>query len=173
MRSLFRRISAREEGFTLVELVMAMMIFSIALAAMLTLFSGVERTAARQASRAEVNDQIRVAMDRLTKDLRQAETVRAGSSVSLLDMDTYINGVEHRVTYAISGTDLTRSVDGATAITMLERLQSTTLYAYSPDVSDPSVVTITLISRPERYSGDVVAVTLTSEVQLRNRKAAA
>jgi len=170
MSSLWRRISAREEGVTLVELMITTLILSLVVASMLTFFGSLQRTAAREASRSEATDAIRVAMDRMTKDIRQAIDIRAGSGAAFIDMDTFIDGVQHRIAYDASvGNKLTRRIDGGTATTMLERLTSTALFVYAPDALDPSVITVTLVARPEKFSQDVSDVTLTSEVKLRNR----
>jgi hypothetical protein len=51
---------------------------------------------------------------------------------------------------------------------LLDRLASTSVFTYDPDVSNPSVVTITLGASPEFYKTDSTVITLTSEVKLRN-----
>lgn len=169
MRSLWRRISARDDGVSLVELVMTTMMLGLVVGAMLSSFSSLQRAAARESSRSQTTDEVRLAMDRMTKDIRQAISIRAGSGPSYLEMDTFIDGVESRVIYdASSGTHLTRSVDGP-SVRILERLQSTAVFLYAPDVLDPALVSITLVSKPENFSVDQSDVTLTSEVQLRNR----
>jgi hypothetical protein len=78
-----------------------------------------------------------------------------------------VNGAETHVVYTASGTTLTRTSGGSTSI-VLERLASTSVFAYDPDVTDPSVVTITLGAKPEFYKTDTTVITLTSEIKLRN-----
>jgi len=167
MRSLFRRISAREEGFTLVELVIVTGLMLIVLTAILTAFSVIQRASVRESARSEESDSVRIAMERMTKEIRQAVDVRAGSSATFLDIDTYISGIETRVSYTASGTTLTRT-SGSSTTTMLERLSSTSVFSYDPDVSNPSVVTVTLGANPEYFKTDSTVITLTSEVKLRN-----
>jgi type II secretory pathway pseudopilin PulG len=167
MRSLYRRISAREEGFTLVELVVVTGLMLIVLTAILTAFTVVQRASVRESARSEESDAVRIAMERMTKEVRQAIDVRAGSSATFLDIDTYINGIETRISYTASGTTLTRTAGGQTT-TLLDRLASTSVFTYDPDVSNPSVVTITLGASPEFYKTDSTVITLTSEVKLRN-----
>lgn len=165
-----RRINARDEaGVTLVELITTSAILGIVVATMLTSFGVMQRTAARETSRSQTTDQVRVAIDRMAKDIRQAIAVNAGSTASRLDIDTYIDGVEHNVVYDATGVNLlTRAVDGS-AVTLLERMTLTTVFTYSPDVSDPSVITIAVTAKPEKFSQDVSEISLASEVQLRNR----
>jgi len=137
---------------------------------MLGNFMTIQRAAARQVSRSELTDQLRLTMDRITKDVRQATSVHPASSSSYLEFDTFIDGSEHRVAYdGSSGTTVTRSVDGGTPITLLERLQTTAIFTYAPDVTDASVITVTLIAKPDKFEEDGSDVTLTSEVRRRNR----
>lgn len=172
MRSLFRRISAREEGFTLVELVTASALLMLVLVSMFTVFAGLQRFGARQASRSESTDIVRLAMERITKEVRQAKLIRTTSDADYLDMDTYINGVETRIIYdATSGTELRRTVGGNT-LPVVERLLSTAIFGYSTDPATgatPSVVTVHLVVRPEKFSNDQAEIAIDSEVQLRNR----
>lgn len=170
MRYLWRRISVREEGVSLVELLSATLIMGLVTASMLTFFATIQRTAARESSRSETTDALRVAMDRMTKDIRQATFIRPGAAASYLDMDTFINGVSHRVTYdAGAGNRLTRSIDGGGEVILVERLQTTALFSFAPNTVTPSVITVTIVSRPETFARDQADVTLTSEVKLRNR----
>ena len=169
MRSHLRRISAPESGFTLLELVSTTALLGLVVASMLGLFAGLQRTAARETSRSQTTDLVRVAIDRMTKDIRQATAIDPSSSASVLDMQTFVAGVERNVVYDASGADLlTRTTDGTT-VTLLERMTLTAVFAYSPDVTDPSVITISVIAKPEKFSKDVAEISLSSEVKLRNR----
>lgn len=150
------------------EVIVTSSLLMLAVTAMLTLFNGIQQTAARQQSRSETSDQVRLAMERMTKEIRQATNIRAGSSPTSLDMDTYVGGVERQVTWAIADGDLTRTIDGNT-ITMVERVQVNGIFTYTPDATDPSVVTITLVAKPETFQKDIAEITITSEIKLRNR----
>jgi type II secretory pathway component PulJ len=167
MSSHFRKISAREEGFTIIELMMVCVLLMIVMTSILTAFGVIQTASVRESARSEESDQVRIAMERLSKEVRQAIDVRVGSSESFLDVDTYVNAEETHISYTASGTTLTRTVDGETT-TMLERLSTTDVFAYDPDVTDPSVVTITLAAKPEFYKTDATVITLTSEIKLRN-----
>ena len=167
MRSLFRRISAREEGFTLLELVVVTTLLMVVMTAILTGFEVVQKASVRESSRSEETDQVRLTMEQLTKEIRQASDVRSGSSASYLDIDTYINGTSIHVTYRASGTTLTRTANGVT-LTLLDRLSTTSLFSYDPSVTDPTVITVTLQASPQYFKTDSTLITLTSEVKLRN-----
>jgi hypothetical protein len=106
-------------------------------------------------------------MEQMTKEIRQADDVRAGSTASRLDIDTYLNGVATHVTYVASGTTLTRNANGTT-LPLLDRLSTTSLFSYDPAVESPSVITITLQTSPQYFKTDSTVITLTSEIKLRN-----
>lgn len=169
MRSLWRRISAPERGFTLVEMSVTSGILLLLVTGMLAMFMTMQRTAVRQQSRSETADQVRFTMDRMLKEVRQAYDIIPGSTTSYLEMDTFVGGVAKRIIYdARTPNVLTRTEDGNT-IVLLERLDVTTVWSYSPDVTDPSVITVTLIAYPDKFESDDTTVELTSEVKLRNR----
>ena len=144
-------------------------IMLVAVAAMFALFAGMQRTAAREASRSNTTDLVRVAIDRMTKDIRQASSVDLASTASVLTMDGFVNGVPATITYdATASNILTRTVDGNT-VTLLERMTITTVFTYAPSVEDPSVITVQVTAKPETFSIDEAAISLASEVRLRNR----
>jgi type II secretory pathway component PulJ len=167
MSSLFRRISAPEEGFTLLELVVVTTLLMIVMTAILTSFEVVQKASVRESSRSEETDKVRLAMEQMTKEIRQATDVRVGSSATFLDVDTYLNGVATHVSYSASGTTLNRTANGVT-LPLLDRLSTTSLFTYDPSVTDPSVITITIQDSPQYFKTDSTLITLTSEIQLRN-----
>jgi len=167
MSSLFRRISAPEEGFTLLELVVVTTLLMIVMTSILTSFEVVQKASVRESSRSEETDNVRLAMEQMTKEVRQATDVRAGSSASFLDIDTYLNGVATHVSYTASGTTLNRTANGVT-LPLLVRLSTTSLFTYDPSVTEPSVITITIQDSPQYFKTDSTLITLTSEIQLRN-----
>lgn len=136
--------------------------------AMMSVFAGVQRSTLRQTARSESTDDVRLAMERLTKEIRQTALVRSGTA-STLDVDTYLNGVLTRVRYAASGTILTRTSGSGSALTLLSRLTSTSIFTYAPDAIRPSVIAVALQVRPLHFGSDNARVSLSSEVELRNR----
>jgi len=168
LRRLRRRLTD-ERGFTLLELVTASALLMITVASMLSVFETLQRAAVREQSRAETTDQVRISMDRMTKEIRQAETIRAGSTASFLDMDTYIDGQPKHIIYdATEPNVLKRTVDGNT-VTLLERLTISALFTYEPDATDPAVITVELVAKPEKFQRDPTEIALQSQVKLRNR----
>jgi len=168
MSSRFRRISAPDDGVTLIELVVTMALMSLVVTSMVTFFSVIQRTTVRQEKRSQAIDEVRVVMDRMTKEVRQSEVIRSGSGASRLDMDTYVNGVATRIIYAVSGTSLTRTV-GATTLTVLTRLTSTTLFTYVPNVTTPTLISLSFQVRPLQFKTDPTIISLSSDVRLRNQ----
>jgi type II secretory pathway pseudopilin PulG len=73
-----------EAGFTLVELLAAMVLSIIVLFGILSVFDGFTTNAARQTRVTDANDQVRVAMDRIVSDLRQASTVEVAGPLDLV-----------------------------------------------------------------------------------------
>ncbi|MEY2441496.1 MAG: hypothetical protein QOJ46_922 [bacterium] len=73
-----------EAGFTLVELLVAMLLSVIVLLALLTTLDGFSRNAARQSKKTDANAQVRLAMDRIVADLRQARTVEVAGGYDLV-----------------------------------------------------------------------------------------
>ena len=126
MRSLSRRISAREGGFSTAELVVVSGILLVAVTAMLTSFTVAQRTTVRQEARDRVTGELRQVMQRITKEIRQSSVVNPGSGPSILVINTYVDGVATQVTYTASGTTLTRSAAGTTRL-MLEPVSYTHL----------------------------------------------
>jgi prepilin-type N-terminal cleavage/methylation domain-containing protein len=168
MSSRLRRTSAADErGFSLVELVVATALMAIIVAALTTLFTSVQRSTVRQETRGRALDDIRLAMEQVTKDARQAQDVRTGSSASVLDMDTFVNGVATHVVYTASGTTFTRTV-GSVTTTLLTKVASTSVFTYVPSLSSPTLISITLQVRPAQFPYDTSVVSLTSDARLRN-----
>jgi prepilin-type N-terminal cleavage/methylation domain-containing protein len=73
-----------EDGFTLVELLVAMTLSVVVLLATLTTFDGFSRNAARQTRVADAGDQVRRVMDRTVGDLRGASVVLRASASDLV-----------------------------------------------------------------------------------------
>lgn len=146
-----------------------MAILMIVVTAMLSVFSVLQRTSVRHASREQAIGDVRFVLERMTKEARQLTAVRTGSGPAILDMDTYVNGTVKRITYTASGATLTRAVDGAAPVAVLSNLRSLSLFTYSPSVSAPTDLRVDIRVRPRLFSSDDATVALTSEVQLRNR----
>jgi type II secretory pathway pseudopilin PulG len=73
-----------EAGFTLVELLAAMVLGIIVLFGILSVFDSFTTNAARQTRVTDANEQVRVVMDRIVSDLRQARTVEVAGPLDLV-----------------------------------------------------------------------------------------
>lgn len=168
--SLFRRISApeREEGFSLVELIITLSLLLVVTGAMVAIFESVQKNAAFVQERSETLDTMRTAVDQMTKEIRQAKVVTTTSTASRLEMTTYLLGVQKSIVYEVTGENLTRSVDGGTAGVVQENLSSPNLFAYTKDAGGVvQLVGLNLQVHPIRKPNTIVV--LASEVRLRNR----
>jgi len=74
----------REAGFTLVELLVAMVISLVVIFAVLTTLDTFSRNAAQQTRVTDANDQVRAMMDRVVTDLRQAATIEVADRDDLV-----------------------------------------------------------------------------------------
>ena len=142
----------------------------VVVGALLGIFESVQRSAGFVQERAETLDTMRLAVDQMTKEIRQASVVTpdALDPDSGLEMQTYILGVERTIEYAVDGENLTRTVDGGTAVVVQKNLSSPNLFSYTTDPSDiVQVVAVNLQVHPIRRPETIVV--LNSEVRLRNR----
>lgn len=167
--SLSRRTSAPECGTTLAELVVTIALLLVVSGTLLGAWSSMQRSEAFVSGRAATLDEMRITMNGLTKDVRQAYNVTSATA-DRLEIDTYRLGEPVHVVYAASGTSLTRDDDHAGPFEIQPGLSSTTVFEYLPSSASPEVVTITLSVVPPDEPETVV--TVTSEVRLRNRGSA-
>jgi len=106
-----------EAGFTLVELVVTMAVMSIVATAMIAVAMRAFTTTGTIINRRDVLADGRVAIDQMSKQLRQGESVdQAASSASTLKFSTYIDGTATTVVWRVTGTSapytLEQSRDG-------------------------------------------------------------
>jgi hypothetical protein len=145
-------------------------LLAVVVGSLLTIFESVQRSTAFVQNRSETLDSMRLVVDEMTKDIRQATSVSAASTASTLDMTTYVLGVPRHVVYEASGGSLARSIDGGPGVVKQTRLTSTSIFTYTDSVSSVQLVALTLsvhpINRPD------TTLVLKSEARLRNAGAA-
>lgn len=141
-------------------------ILFIVMGTLLAVFASAQRTQSFATNRSETLDEMRLTMDQMTKDIRQATAISNTSGPSRIEMDTYVLGVTEHVIYEATGTSLTRSIGSSTGITLQTRLTTTSVFTYTPAVSGAQVVMITLRVAPRNAPETVLE--LISEVRLRN-----
>lgn len=148
------------------ELTITMSLLTIVLVSLLTIFTSVQRSTAFVQNRSEALDEMRLVIDQMTKEIRQATSVSASSTSTMIDMQTYVLGVSKRIVYQASTTGLTRSVNGGTAQLLASNLASFDVFSYTNSVTSVQLVGMTLQVHP-KFRPDTVLV-LASEARLRN-----
>ena len=174
-----RALWSDERGLSLVEVVVASALSMIILFAVLsTLDSGTKSERITQARQEALLD-LREAMARMTKEIRQATSVSSSSNATMLDIQTYVEGAPHRVVYQITGTPpnarLLRSYDGGTPQVLSDRIVAPQAFCYEFDQPDCLSATPTVNLSAVRVSLEMSpiifgsgTVTLATDVELRN-----
>jgi type II secretory pathway component PulJ len=171
------RISAPEAGsgeggFTLIELVLTVALLTVVMGGLLTVFESVQRSATFVQERSETLDEMRVALDQMTKEIRQAEEVKTTSTASRLEMTTYVLGTKQSIVYEVVSGTLKRTMGSAAAAPIQKNVASTSLFTYTVDAGGViQLVKLDLEVHPVRRPDTTVL--LTSEVRLRNEVPAA
>jgi type II secretory pathway pseudopilin PulG len=154
----------KEEGVTLVELLVTFVVMGVVVAAVMSVWvRGQNGTTTVYSRRNDLND-MRIAMQMMTKDLRQTAKVFTNTA-SALDVDTYIDGVKHRVAYTASGANLTRTIDGGTARKLLTNMANTNVFTYSFVGTTLHQVTVVLTINTTSKEG---TLNLQSQIETRN-----
>lgn len=135
-------------------------------ASMIAVMQSAQNSDAFSQDRSQALDNMRFAMQRITRDVRQADTVAATATADRLEMDTFVQGVRQHVVIAAVGSTLTRTIGGSSSIVLQSGLASTSVFGYVPAASGAQVVTITLQVHPARTPQTTLVHT--SEVRLRN-----
>ena len=150
---------------------MTVALLAIVMGGLLTVFESVQRSATFVQERSETLDEMRIALDQMTKEIRQAEEVQSTSTASKLEMTSYVLGVKKTIVYQLTGETLTRKVDSAAAAPIQTNVISTALFSYTTDAAGViQLVKLDLEVHPERRPETTIL--LTSEVRLRNKVAA-
>ncbi len=143
----------------------------IVVTAALNSLESVTNAQAFQVDRSESLASMRLAVNRMTKEIRQATEVDASSSsASRLVITTYVGGVAHAITYDASGTVLTRSLDGGAAVLLQDHLASTQLFATVAGSTPDDVRWVSISLRVNASKGADTVLALDSEVNLRNNQ---
>ena len=157
----------KETGFTLVELLVVMALLGVVMAVIANTLWTVQRSEAYTRGRTVALDDMRGALNRMTKDLRQSTDFNSTPTSSHLDIDTYVNGVSTHVVYDVTDGVLTRSVGGGTAQLVQDELTTDDVFTYTPDAAAPNVVSILFVVKPSNLPN--TTLTLTAEIEFRNR----
>jgi type II secretory pathway component PulJ len=175
----------------LADLLTALAVLGVVLAAALTLLEQGQQVYAFGAARVEVQQSARVALDRLARDIRGAGFGRGGigfSAISVaepgrivlhsdLDGDGVIAARGETITWRVAGGILRRDAGGGAqpVINGVRALALTYLDAEGRVTDVPAAVravTVTLTTQPDHAASVLaggVATTVTTQVRLRNR----
>jgi len=168
-----------ERGFTLAELRVALAMVALVLTAVVMIESGTLQAYVVGSNKTEVQQNARVALERMAREIRQAAvalTVATATSVSFVDQRT------GPTTYWLNGTALTRTSGGADAV-VIGAVQTLT-FAYrdvdnnvlaTPVGTPANVYRVDITIRTSSEDAAVVAnsvsdttAELTTTVRLRN-----
>ena len=158
---------------TIIELMIASAILIIVLMATFSSFETVSNAQAYQADRTKSLDEMRVVLNQMTKELRQATSVNdCTPTPNTITFTTALAGVSTTIIYAASGTVLTRQVGAGSALPVLTTLASTNIFTCvsADNVTGVQWVEMRLQVAPARSPNTTLV--LDSEVNLRNRTAA-
>lgn len=139
------RCIRREQGFTVVEAVVAALMMVTVFFAILTVYGHGLSTWCSGERRADVQDSLRIGMDRLTRELRQAKELDSTTDSSKL---VFIDADGETVEYSVyNGSQLARTVNGevyfvANNVTGLSLTYKP--YGLTPDVTSNRYVDIVL-----------------------------
>jgi prepilin-type N-terminal cleavage/methylation domain-containing protein len=174
---------SREDGFTLIEVLVAAVLGLVIVGAGVTMFTAVMRAQPGQASKGASIQQARTTEERIVRELRQGASVYTATAQQL-SFITYVNSatcggapgstsIACRVTYTCAAGTCTRveaRPDGTNpgpARTVATGLSSSSVFTYSPSSSAPSYIGATLVF-PGKSGGSDDAITLSDGATLMN-----
>jgi prepilin-type N-terminal cleavage/methylation domain-containing protein len=176
-----RRRLAQADGFTLIELLLAASISLVVLGVGVGLMTTALQSQPKVAERASEIQQARVAMERLTREIRQGDSVVSASDTQF-SLITQVNSATCggatsdearlcRITYTCSVGSCTRveaNPDGSGAAApqiVVNGITTSSVFSYTPTAAAPTYIGVKLLFPSE--NGDD-SVTLTDGVTMRN-----
>ena len=168
-----------EAGLSLIELLVATTMMLVTAAAAMAIVTLVIRQQPRISEHGHRVQEVRVGLERMTRDLRQTYAVNESSS-SHVEVLTWLSAtegqpaVERRVLYQCNAGDCTRQEGPAggslgAAVTLITGVTNTDIFSYQPDQVNPSFLRIKLsFDVKENPTDPAGPKTLSDGVQLRN-----
>jgi len=159
--------SRAETGFTLVELLVTMAVMSIVATAVMAVAMRTFSTTSTITNRRDVLADARIAMDRLTKQLRQGAQLDQ-QTPSTVSFTGYIDGRLGTIEWTVTGTKAPYTLEystngGANLVPVVTSLADSAIFTYTTHGSVVDQVTVRL---PLQTS--TTTVVMTTDVQLRN-----
>jgi prepilin-type N-terminal cleavage/methylation domain-containing protein len=166
-----------EAGFTLVELVVTMAVMSLVVTSVMAVAFQTFQTTNTVTNRRDVLTDGRTAIDQMTKQIRQGESIEDGSDGSTLIVETYVDGEAATIVWRVTGSaapyTLEVSRDGGVNFAPLVSpilcksasdegcAADPFTYTYHGDVVDQVTIDLT-------FETNTSSIDLISDVQLRN-----
>jgi prepilin-type N-terminal cleavage/methylation domain-containing protein len=162
-----------EAGFTLVELLVTMLVMGIVATSVMAVALRTFTTTATITDRRDVLADGRTALDRLSKELRQGESIdQSGSSSSVITFSGYIDGSPATIVWQVTGSSAPYTLEesrlgGANSVAVVTSLADNDVFTYTTHgtVIDQVTVRIPLQTSTEASTSTIV---LSTDVQLRN-----
>jgi prepilin-type N-terminal cleavage/methylation domain-containing protein len=158
-----------ETGFTLVELLVTMMVMGIIASSVMMVALRTFTTTATITDRRDVFADGRVALDQISKQLRQGESIdQAASTPSSITFSSYIDGTPETIIWRVTGTAAPYSLeqsrdDGAHFAPVVSSLTNNTPFTYTSHGGIVDQVTVSL-----SLGTTTSTVLIATDVQLRN-----
>ena len=154
---------ADERGLTLVELLVTMFVMLIIVAAVMSLMFRAFNDTAIATTRANVQNDGRIAMERMSKQIRQATSVTTATPSDIV-VNSYFNGVAQTIEWSVNSGNLQMRVGtSGSYLTMARGLVSSSIFTYQSSGGVVYRVDIAF-----SLSTKTVAIPLTTSVYLRN-----
>jgi Tfp pilus assembly protein PilW len=178
-----RDTAGSEDGWTLVEMLVAASLGLIIVGAALSMFTGGLKSQPRAASQAAGVQQAQTAMERMTRELRQTSAVIGTPTSAQITVSTYVDdatcggapgsiAIRCQVTYSCSGGACTRTVaqsNGSApgpARTVVSGMSSNNVFTYAAATTTAPAYIYVNLAFPD--NGGHNAITLSDAVALRN-----
>lgn len=161
---MFKSMMRRDEGTTLTELLVVTMLMGMVLSLVFMMMGAVTKMADGMEARSVATDDGRMAMDRMTRELRQAMEVSDGAGVFTVMAarqctfyaDVNQDGRPERISYRVSSNNLIRTMTSATnsvppytfsttpstevVMSTVDPLWTAALFTYYDNADPPAVV---------------------------------
>lgn len=161
-----------ETGTSLIEVVIALGIFLVLLFAVLLVLDSATRAERGGEARHVALLEVRSAMHRISKDLRQATSIAPSSTTDRIEIDTLIAGEPHGIVFEVAGGEIRRIIDGGNPVPLADDVTTATPFCFDPpdcvatSPGSPSMVRVTLDVEPEVFASG--PLTLVTDIKLRN-----